>query len=69
MNAFHLQFCFVFFKNIFLKFIDSVKSLLGRHTKILIKYMVRLEIKADKTDNRVLVSNFVEFDSSDPNRN
>lgn len=35
---------------------DSVKALLGRHTKILIKYMVKLETKGDKTDNRVLVS-------------
>ncbi|XP_055315932.1 F-actin-uncapping protein LRRC16A isoform X4 [Sitodiplosis mosellana] len=34
---------------------DSVKALLGRHTKILIKYMVKLETKGDKTDNRVLV--------------
>lgn len=42
-----------------LAFPDSVKSLLGRHTKILIKYMVKLETKGDKTDNRVLVSTFV----------
>lgn len=35
---------------------DSIKVLLGRHTKILVKYMVKLEIKTDKTENRVLVS-------------
>lgn len=35
---------------------DSIKSLLGRHTKILVKYMVKLELKADKYENRVLVS-------------
>lgn len=34
---------------------DSVKVLLGRHTKILVKYMVKLETKNDKTENRVLV--------------
>ncbi|XP_037922057.1 F-actin-uncapping protein LRRC16A isoform X3 [Hermetia illucens] len=34
---------------------DSVKSILGRHTKILVKYMVKLETKGDKTENRVLV--------------
>lgn len=34
---------------------ESVKTLLGRHTKILVKYMVKLEIKNDKTENRVLV--------------
>ncbi|XP_068146879.1 F-actin-uncapping protein LRRC16A isoform X3 [Drosophila tropicalis] len=34
---------------------ESVKSLLGRHTKILVKYMVKLETKGDKTENRVLV--------------
>ncbi|XP_058466445.1 F-actin-uncapping protein LRRC16A isoform X4 [Malaya genurostris] len=34
---------------------DSVKILLGRHTKILVKYMVKLETKSDKTENRVLV--------------
>lgn len=30
--------------------------MLGRQTKILVKYMVKLEIKSDKTENRVLVS-------------
>lgn len=35
---------------------DSIKALLGRHTKILVKYMVKLELKADKLENRVLVS-------------
>ncbi|XP_034476307.1 F-actin-uncapping protein LRRC16A isoform X1 [Drosophila innubila] len=34
---------------------ESVKSVLGRHTKILVKYMVKLETKGDKTENRVLV--------------
>ncbi|KFB41587.1 AGAP004841-PA-like protein [Anopheles sinensis] len=34
---------------------ESVKTLLGRHTKILVKYMVKLEVKTDKTENRVLV--------------
>ncbi|KRJ98308.1 F-actin-uncapping protein LRRC16A isoform X5 [Drosophila yakuba] len=34
---------------------ESVKSILGRHTKILVKYMVKLETKGDKTENRVLV--------------
>ncbi|KAH8316513.1 hypothetical protein KR067_009349, partial [Drosophila pandora] len=36
-------------------FAESVKSILGRHTKILVKYMVKLETKGDKTENRVLV--------------
>lgn len=35
---------------------ESVKALLGRHTKILVKYVVKLETKGDKTENRVLVS-------------
>uniref|UniRef100_A0A6B2ED94 Putative myosin-i-binding protein n=1 Tax=Phlebotomus kandelakii TaxID=1109342 RepID=A0A6B2ED94_9DIPT len=34
---------------------ESVKALLGRHTKILVKYIVKLEMKGDKTENRVLV--------------
>ncbi|XP_030374921.1 F-actin-uncapping protein LRRC16A isoform X2 [Scaptodrosophila lebanonensis] len=34
---------------------ESVKAVLGRHTKILVKYMVKLETKGDKTENRVLV--------------
>ncbi|XP_053687706.1 F-actin-uncapping protein LRRC16A isoform X3 [Sabethes cyaneus] len=34
---------------------ESVRALLGRHTKILVKYMVKLETKSDKTENRVLV--------------
>lgn len=38
------------------KLTDSIKSVLGRHTKILVKYMVKLEYKTDKTENRVLVS-------------
>lgn len=36
-------------------FPESVKSLLGKHVKILLKNVVKLEIKADKTENRVLV--------------
>lgn len=40
----------------FFSFTESVKSILGRHTKILVKYMVKLETKGDKTENRVLVS-------------
>nr|CAD7411194.1 unnamed protein product [Timema cristinae] len=34
---------------------ESVKSLLGKHVKILHKNVVKLETKGDKTDNRVLV--------------
>lgn len=34
---------------------ESVKALLGKHIKILLKNVVRLETKADKTENRVLV--------------
>ncbi|XP_037044031.1 F-actin-uncapping protein LRRC16A isoform X5 [Bradysia coprophila] len=34
---------------------ESVRALLGRHTKILVKYMIKLETKGDKTENRVLV--------------
>lgn len=41
---------------LFLSLAESVKSILGRHTKILVKYMVKLETKGDKTENRVLVS-------------
>jgi hypothetical protein len=37
-------------------FAESVKSLLGKHVKILLKNVVRLETKGDKTENRVLVS-------------
>lgn len=47
---FTLPFLFLFF------FAESVKSFLGRHTKILVKYMIKLETKGDKTENRVLVS-------------
>ena len=35
---------------------ESVKALLGKHVKILLKTVVKLETKADKTENRVLVS-------------
>lgn len=48
-----LFFCFSYL------FTESVKALLGRHTKILVKYMVKLETKGDKTDNRVLVSDCI----------
>lgn len=41
-------------------FAESVKALLGRHTKILVKYVVKLETKGDKTENRVLVSTISE---------
>ncbi|XP_023724032.1 F-actin-uncapping protein LRRC16A isoform X2 [Cryptotermes secundus] len=34
---------------------ESVKSLLGKRVKILLKNVVRLETKGDKTENRVLV--------------
>ncbi|KDR15295.1 F-actin-uncapping protein LRRC16A isoform X2 [Zootermopsis nevadensis] len=34
---------------------ESVKSLLGKHVKILLKNVVKLETKGDKTENRVLV--------------
>lgn len=39
---------------------ESVKLLLGKHVKILLKNVVKLEIKAEKTENRVLVSNGVD---------
>jgi hypothetical protein len=42
------------FSNFF--FSESVKSLLGKHVKILLKNVVRLETKGDKTEYRVLVS-------------
>jgi leucine-rich repeat-containing protein 16 len=34
---------------------ESIRVILGRHTKILVKYMIKLETKSDKTENRVLV--------------
>ncbi|XP_055602559.1 F-actin-uncapping protein LRRC16A isoform X2 [Uranotaenia lowii] len=34
---------------------ESIKSVLGRHTKILVKYMVKLETRGDKVENRVLI--------------
>jgi hypothetical protein len=37
---------------------ESVKALLGKHVKILLKNVVKLETKQDKQENRVLVSNF-----------
>ena len=40
----------------FFFFSESVKSLLGKQFKILLKNVVRLETKGDKTENRVLVS-------------
>lgn len=43
-------------QTVFLRFSESIRSVLGRHTKILVKYMVKLEYKTDKTENRVLVS-------------
>lgn len=47
------------YKSIFHKlfFIESVKALLGKHVKILLKNVVKLETKQDKQENRVLVSN------------
>lgn len=36
---------------------ESVKALLGKHVKILLKNVVKLETKQDKQENRVLVSN------------
>lgn len=36
---------------------ESVKALLGKHVKILLKNVVKLETKQDKLENRVLVSN------------
>lgn len=49
-----------------LLFSESVKAILGRHTKILVKYMVKLETKGDKTENRVLVSiqDLIDFNCS-----
>jgi hypothetical protein len=44
------------FFDILISFAESVKSLLGKHVKILLKNVVRLETKGDKTENRVLVS-------------
>jgi len=38
--------------------VESVKALLGKHVKILLKNVVKLETKQDKQENRVLVSNF-----------
>uniref|UniRef100_A0A182JPL6 CARMIL_C domain-containing protein n=1 Tax=Anopheles christyi TaxID=43041 RepID=A0A182JPL6_9DIPT len=43
---------------------ESVKTLLGRHTKILVKYMVKLEVKTDKTENRVLNADVILTDLS-----
>ena len=37
-------------------FVESVKALLGKHVKILLKNVVKLETKQDKQENRVLVS-------------
>ncbi|KAL1376379.1 hypothetical protein pipiens_016925, partial [Culex pipiens pipiens] len=34
---------------------ESVKTVLGRNVKILVKYMVKLETKSDKFENRMLV--------------
>ncbi|XP_038121444.1 F-actin-uncapping protein LRRC16A isoform X2 [Culex quinquefasciatus] len=34
---------------------ESVKTILGRNVKILVKYMVKLETKSDKFENRMLV--------------
>ncbi|XP_026273496.1 F-actin-uncapping protein LRRC16A isoform X3 [Frankliniella occidentalis] len=34
---------------------ESVKALLGKHVKILLKNVVKMETKGDKTENRVLV--------------
>uniref|UniRef100_A0A1B0BW25 CARMIL C-terminal domain-containing protein n=1 Tax=Glossina palpalis gambiensis TaxID=67801 RepID=A0A1B0BW25_9MUSC len=50
-------FCFLSFIyfSLFSNLTESVKSILGRHTKILVKYMVKIETKGDKTENRVLV--------------
>lgn len=39
----------------FFFFSESVKALLGKRVKILLKNVVRLETKGDKTENRVLV--------------
>lgn len=36
--------------------LESVKAVLGRHTKILVKYLVKLETRSDKSENRILVS-------------
>ena len=41
----------------YLLFPESVKSLLGKHVKILLKTVVKLETKPDKLENRVLVRN------------
>lgn len=40
---------------------ESVKALLGKHVKILLKNVVKLETKQDKQENRVLVSNLCLF--------
>lgn len=41
--------------NIFVFLSESVKALLGKHVKILLKNVVKLETKPEKTENRVLV--------------
>lgn len=40
-------------------FLESVKSLLGKHVKILLKTVVKLETKPDKLENRVLVCHYL----------
>lgn len=44
--------------SLFVFFSDSVTALLGKRIKILLKNVVKLETKGDKTENRVLVSIF-----------
>ena len=45
------------FKNLSISyFADGVREVLGRKVKLAIKRMVRMEIKLDKYENKVLVS-------------
>lgn len=37
-------------------FSEGIKTLLGKHVRILLKCAVKMESKGDKTENRILVS-------------
>lgn len=40
---------------------ESVKDVIGRKIKISVKKKVKLEVKSDKVDNKILVSTFHFF--------
>ena len=42
-------------------FLDSIRGCLGRKVKLSLKVLVKLETKSDKTENRILVSQFDGF--------